>query len=179
MLKLFLFILISNITWANIHLGPFEAHVVGKNIVQNIEFKNRKKPLVAIFISKDCPCSKGNLSYINSLSREFPDFDFIGIHSKRGTSDNEVREYLSDKKMNFDVLLDSDMKIATQFEALKTPHAYIVMPNGDVAYNGGITNTTFPENAKEYYLKNALSEIKNNRKVTKSETRTLGCFIVR
>jgi hypothetical protein len=137
------------------------------------------KPAVFVFLSKDCPCSRGNLSYIQNLSQTYPDFRFIGIHSKRGTNLAEVKEYLADKDFKIEVLNDSQLEIASLFKALKTPHAFIVDQKGDVLYNGGITNSTFPKNAKEFFLKNALEDLKNNRKIARAETKTLGCFIMR
>lgn len=153
----------------------FSAHA---KIVSTLELKTNKIGNVLIFISKDCPCSKGNLSYINSLANEFSEFNFVAIHSKKNVSNEEVQKYLQDKNLSFDIINDSNLKIADTYKALKTPHAFIL--KGDsVVYNGGITNTTMPENAKEFYLRDALLSIKATGKPTKSETRTLGCFISR
>lgn len=134
---------------------------------------------VVIFISKDCPCSKGNLSYINELSKNYPEIKFFGIHAKKGSTTEQLKNYLSDKSLNFEVVNDPEMKMTKQFEALKTPHAFIINPKGEIIYNGGITNSTFPENAKTFFLKDRLEEIKNHKPLSMSESKTLGCFIVR
>jgi hypothetical protein len=147
-------------------------------LVPKLELRNDMRANVLIFISKDCPCSKGNLDYINKLAIEYSDFHFIAVHSMKKISDDQILEYLKDKKLIFDVVNDSDLKIADTYHALKTPHAFILRGK-DIIYNGGITNTTRPENAKEYYLKEALENILKNELPTKAETRTLGCFIVR
>ena len=144
-----------------------------------IETEQMSKPSVFVFLSKDCPCSRGNLSYIQNLSQDYPEFKFIGIHSKRGTTISEVKDYLADKDFKIDVLNDNELVVASLFKALKTPHAFIVDQKGEVLYNGGITNSTFPKNAKEFFLKNALEDLKNKRKIAKAETKTLGCFILR
>ena len=147
-------------------------------LIQSFELNNNKKGNVLIFISKDCPCSKGNLSYIDTLSIQFPDYRFIGIHSKKNSSDDEVLHYIEDKNLHFDVYNDSDLKLANTYKALKTPHAFILKGN-EVVYNGGITNTTIPDNAKEHFLKEALTSMSKSGKPDRAETRTLGCFIVR
>ena len=147
-------------------------------MVPSLELKNNAIGNVLIFISKDCPCSKANLSYINNLAIEFNEFNFVAIHSKKHVSNEEVQNYLQDKNLSFDLINDSDLKLADIYKALKTPHAFIVK-NNTVIYNGGITNTTMPENAKEHFLRDALLSIKTTGKPTKSETRTLGCFISR
>ena len=176
---LILTFLISLNAFANISVDSFTGISIGTGKEEKIELSKSDKPSVLIFISKDCPCSKGNLSYINELSKNYPEFKFIGIHSKTGTSADEVKNYLSDKKVNFEVFADTSLSIASKFNALKTPHAFIVNQKGEVIYNGGVTNSTFPENAKDFFLKNALEDLKNHRPIAKNETKTLGCFIVR
>ncbi len=165
--------------FAGLQLEAVSAFSLKKNASDSINLKNTSNPTVVIFISKDCPCSKGNLDYINQLSLEYKDIHFIGIHSKKNTPPEEVSAYLQDKKLNFDVYNDNDLKITDLFKALKTPHAFIVSTNGEIVYNGGITNSTFPKNAKEFFLKDALDDIQNHKLPTKPETKTLGCFIVR
>lgn len=156
---------------------PLQSLLTSKEEVVSV--KRQEKPLVLIFLSKDCPCSKGNLGYIDQLSRDYTDFTFIGVHAKKGTKVEEIRQYLSDKKISFPVYNDSLLYATNLFNALKTPHAYIVNQAGEILYNGGISNSTFPKNADKFFLKNALEDIKNHRPVAKPESKTLGCFIVR
>lgn len=170
---------ITSLSFAGINVEKFTGVSLATGNEETVEIAKTEKPLVLIFISKDCPCSKGNISYINELSKNYPEFKFIGVHSKKGTPVNEVKNYLSDKKVNFEVINDSNLSIASKLNALKTPHAFIVNLKGEVVYNGGVTNSTFPENAKEFFLKNALDDFKNHRPIAKNETKTLGCFIVR
>lgn len=172
--------LVLNPAFANHHISSIrttELSVDKKEII--IEFQNAKKPSVIIFLSKDCPCSKGNLNYINKLAEEFKGFHFFGIHSKKEASDKDLLAYLSDKKLTFKVYNDPDLKIADDFKALKTPHAFILNTDGEVVYSGGVTNSTFPENAKIYFLKDALNEFIKTKRIVNSETKTLGCYISR
>lgn len=151
---------------------------VEAKIISTLDLKSDKIGNVLIFISKDCPCSQGNLSYINKLAQEFSDYNFIAIHSKKNTSNDEVEKYVQEKNLSFNIVNDSDLKIANTYKALKTPHAFILKGN-EIVYNGGITNTTMPDNAKEFFLKDALTSMKHNGKPDKAETKTLGCFISR
>jgi thioredoxin-related protein len=176
---IYFLLLVSFNLQATLVIDKFTGLSVSSSLEENYDISKLTKPLVLIFISKDCPCSKGNLSYINELSKNYPDFKFVGIHSKKGSTLDQVKNYLSDKNVNFDVLVDSNLSITSKFGALKTPHAFIVNLSGAVVYNGGVSNSTFPVNAKEFFLKNALEDIKNQRPVAKNQAKTLGCFIVR
>lgn len=182
MLKILLILLLTLTTLtsnAALLIDKINGFSLTKNSIQTIVFGSSKKLTVVIFLSKDCPCSKGNLGYLNELSKEFKDVQFIGVHSKKGTKAEEVATYLQDKNLSFDIFIDSDLKIADQFKALKTPHVFVLNSSGEIVYNGGVTNTTVPTNAKEHYLKNTLLELQSNTAVSHPETRTLGCFITR
>lgn len=172
-------ILWANALWANLLIERIQAYSLKTKSNQTILFNQGQMPSVVLFLSKDCPCSKGNIDYINELSRQFPNFRFLGIHSKKKTPYDEIAAYLNDTKLDFEVYADNDLSIADQFKALKTPHIFILNPQGEVIYNGGITNSTFPKNAKEFYLKEALVDIQNHKLPSHAETKTLGCFIVR
>lgn len=147
-------------------------------IVSSLELKKDKVGNVLIFISKDCPCSKGNLNYINQLVLDYPDYNFVAVHAKKDVSSKDVQAYIQNNKLNFDIVNDADLKIANVYNALKTPHAFILKGN-EIVYNGGITNSTMPEHAKEFFLKDALESMKKNGRPDKAETKTLGCFITR
>jgi peroxiredoxin len=176
---LFLLFIFTLNSYAAINVNTFTGTSLTNGNEEVIQLSNFAKPIVLIFLSKDCPCSKGNLGYINDLSKTYPNFKFIGIHSKKGTSLNAVKDYLNDKKVNFEILNDSNLSIANKFNALKTPHIFILNPKGEIIYTGGVSNSTFPENAKELFLKNALEDLKNNRPIAKNETKSLGCIISR
>jgi hypothetical protein len=172
-------LLFPALSFANIHIDSSTVYSIEHKKEETLNFKNADKDTVVIFLSKDCPCSKANIGHINDLAKSFPQFRFVGIHAKKGSKNEEIENYLSDKHLSIPVYNDADLKITAQFSALKTPHAFIVNKDGNVIYNGGIANTTNPDNAKELYLKDALLALNNHQLPPKAETRTLGCYIVR
>ena len=147
-------------------------------LISDLVLDQKKGATVLIFISKDCPCSKGNLPYLNTLVKDFSDFQFIAIHSKKNASDDEVLNYLQNNQLDFDVVNDKDLVIANKYKALKTPHVFIIK-NDTTLYSGGVTNSTMPEKARDHYLYEALNQIKNKQALSRNNTKTLGCFIVR
>lgn len=165
--------------YAGEFIPPFSAFELSKNQIMNFDFSKEKNPTVVAFISKDCPCSKGNIPYLKELASQFNQFNFLVIHAKKDSTNSEVIKYLKENQIHFQSINDNQLLITNTFNALKTPHIYIVNNKNEIIYNGAISNSTFPEDASEFYLKNALSDVANKLPIKKSATKTLGCFIAR
>jgi hypothetical protein len=169
----------SNAIFAGEIIPPFSAMELTTNQLQQFDFSKASTPTVVAFISKDCPCSKGNIPYLKELANQYKQFHFLIIHAKKDTSNLEVSNYLKANQVNFQAINDDKLSITNAFKALKTPHIYIINQKNEIIYNGAVTNSTFPEDASEFYLKNALKDIASNQPIKKNETKTMGCFIVR
>ena len=138
-----------------------------------------KKNKVLVFLNRTCPCTQQNIPYINKLVTEFPDIEFIGVHSKKGSSQEEIKEIIETYKPQFPVIDDNQLEIANILKANRTPQVIILDKENIVIYNGGVTDRTNPANAAHPYLRNALSELAANKTITEKETRSLGCVILR
>ncbi len=79
----------------------------------------------------------------------------------------------------FPVIRDVQARIANQFGALKTPHAFIVGPQGQCWFNGGVDDTKDASKATKFFLKTALSDLVAGREPKEKNVRTLGCVIKR
>lgn len=139
---------------------------------------NNNKHKVIVFLSKDCPCSKANLSLLNQYSEEFADVEFIGIHAMKNKSPNDLKSF-DTTRAKFPIFNDDQLVITNLFKAVKTPHVFIVSPTNEIIYQGGVTNSMMPEKARQFYLKDALMDLKNKKAIVLKETKTLGCYIVR
>jgi hypothetical protein len=137
------------------------------------------KNKVLVFLNRTCPCTQQNIPYINKLVTEFPDIEFIGVHSKKGSTLKEVNEVIESYKPQFPVIDDNKLEIANILKANRTPQVFILNSKNEIVYNGGVTDRTNPDNAKQTYLKNALSELAANKPISEKETRSLGCIILR
>lgn len=138
-----------------------------------------KKTKVLVFLSRTCPCTQQNIPYINKLVKEFPEVEFIGVHSKKGSPLSEIKEVIEVYKPEFPVIDDNALEIANILKANRTPQAFILNQKNEVLYSGGVTDRTNPSNASKTYLKNALAELSSNKEITEKETRSLGCVILR
>ncbi len=138
-----------------------------------------KKGLVAIFLSAKCPCSNSHISELKNLSKSFPEFSFVAIHSNADENKDISIAYFEKNLLPFPTIEDQKTTLANLFQAYKTPHAYILSPNGDVIYQGGVTNSHDFEKSDRKYLREALTDIDAGKSVRTPEARTLGCSIAR
>ena len=138
-----------------------------------------KKGLVVIFLSAKCPCSNSHIPEVTELSKDYPDFNFVAIHANGNETEKESAEYFKNSKIPFPVIQDDHAKLADQFKALKTPHVFVILADGSVAYQGGVSSSANFAEAKTKFLRDALEDLQKNRKVKTAEGRTLGCVIKR
>lgn len=157
--------------------------ISGKSVVDERPIqagKSAKRGLVVVFLSAVCPCSNSHLVELKSLSKDFSDFDFVGIHSNTTESREVTSTYFKTANLPFPVVRDSEAKLADEFKALKTPHAFVVLNDGTTAYQGGVSSSRhFDDKTDRKYLREALSDLAAGLKVKTPEGRTLGCVISR
>ena len=163
---------------ATSHAG---AAISGLDLLQNkpSEVRPGPKGTVAIFLSARCPCSNSHLGIVKKLAQDFPAFAFVVIHSNADEAISEARQYFRQAELDLPVLQDEHDKLADQFKALKTPHAYVLSPEGAVLYRGGVTNSANGPSASQQLLRAALEDVSAGRPVKTPESRTLGCVIAR
>ncbi|WP_290734626.1 redoxin family protein [Halobacteriovorax sp. JY17] len=143
--------------------------------VSSLNLKNRKS--VIFFLSASCPCTKKSVPYLQTLSKQYPEFQFLGVHSNSNESFEDAKKEFGN--LNFPIAYDADMKIADQFKATKTPHVFVLDAKNEILFHGGVTNSVDPARAKRFYLKNALEDISKRRDVQLKFAKALGCYIVR
>lgn len=157
--------------------------ISGKSVVDDRPVQAGKSPkrgLVVVFLSAVCPCSNSHLVELKSLSKDFSDFDFVGIHSNTTESQEVTATYFKTANLPFPVVRDSGTKLADEFKALKTPHAFVVLKDGTTAYQGGVSSSRhFDDKTDRKYLREALNDLAAGHKVKTPEGRTLGCVISR
>lgn len=86
------------------------------------------------------------------------------------------------KKVGFDFpyALDKNHEIADAFGATRTPQVYLFNNKLELVYVGAIDDNANDAFAvKEFYLENALEQMVAGEKVTRTNTKSLGCTIKR
>ncbi|MCC6276512.1 MAG: redoxin domain-containing protein [Oligoflexia bacterium] len=139
---------------------------------------SKADPLVVVFLSAQCPCSNSHSEELKMLRQTYGFIRFIGVHSNPEEGTELGKTYFSNLKLGFPVIRDDSLKIADAFKALKTPHAFI-LNNGEIVYQGGVSDRSDFSKASKHYLRDALESVKNHVPILNSQTRTLGCAIRR
>jgi hypothetical protein len=134
---------------------------------------------VVIFMSAVCPCSNSHIEIVKKLAADFKDFNFVAVHSNRDEAPDAAKKYFTTAALGFPVIEDAQDKLADEFRALKTPHAFVLAANGKTVFKGGVTNSHEGPTADKHYLRDALTDVQAGRPVKLSEVRTLGCAISR
>lgn len=177
---LFLFVLfVQMISFASI-----PTQWSGKNLITGETWSlpsrfQDKKGHVIIFMSSKCPCSNSHVSELTKLADLYKDFRFTVVHSNMDESFESSQEYFKKLGFKFDVVQDEKAEMADQLKAFKTPHVFVLSPNAEILYQGGITNSSHAPSATQHFLADALEDIHQNRPVKLSQGRTLGCVISR
>lgn len=170
-------VLIGPSGWAKSFAG-----LSGKDLISDQTFKldpSPARPTVIVFVSARCPCSTSHEKMVKELAEQKKDFAFVAVHSNADESPIEAQKHFAAAAMGIPVIDDSQGEWAAHFQALKTPHAFIVDRDGQLLYSGGVTDSSQAGDADKLYLKDTLDELQSTGKIKESRRRALGCIIKR
>lgn len=172
--------LLTSLCLASAHLPE---KLSGENLVDSKvlskDLKSLQKTTVLVFLSAKCPCSASHEGLLSQMAKDFPEIEFIGIHSNSDETHDLSSQHFSTAGLSFPVFQDQGAKIADELGAYKTPHAFIFSAQGQLLYSGGVTDSHVGPSAKKQFLKQALLEIREGKTPSVKEGRTLGCVISR
>lgn len=176
--------------------APVNTGVVNDFSLQNVDGKYVSlkdypdaKGFIIVFTCNHCPFARLYPPRLNELNNHYKPLGMplIAI-SATDTLIYEEDGYLKmvskarNEKFNFPYLYDNMQTVARNFEAQKTPHAYVLWKeNGKwvVKYNGGIDdNGAEPQNVKHHYVADAADALLAGKEVAVTETKSVGCKIL-
>lgn len=172
--------------------------ITGKDLVkgEDIDFdlKQSQQGTVVFFLSVNCPCSRSHEPTLNQLVKEFEPkgFKFFGMHCNVDEDKEMAKKHFGNQfrsvegKMSllaFPVIQDDDCRYAKALGALNTPHAFLIRPNLEILFQGGVDNSHRAERATKHHLRDYLNDVLNHfdqgRIPESKKVRVLGCFIQR
>ena len=103
----------------------------------------------------------------------------LSIASNRSESVWEVEDVAKTRRLPT-VLIDAQHFVADLYEAVTTPHAFVVDRQGILRYRGAVDDVTFRQRkATRFYLEEAVEALLEDRLPELTETPPYGCTIVR
>ena len=149
-------------------------------------FKEHKSAnaLVLIFVSNECPIANRYAPEIERLHKRYASnqIAFVLVHSDPSETQAAIKKHARQFGYTCAVVRDADQQLARKAGVKVTPEAAVFLPSGKRVYRGRIDNRyekfgkARPE-PTERDLQAALDAIVQGRRVAKSETRAIGCYI--
>ena len=161
-------------------------NVDGKNI--SLADFETAKGVILIFDCNTCPYSKAYNDRIISLDKKYSSqgFPVVAINANDpqispGDSFKEMVEHAKKNKYSFPYLVDENQSVAKAFGATNTPHVFVLVKHEQafkVAYIGAIDNNVRDaSSADKKYVEDAVDALLQNKPVTTSKTKAIGCGI--
>ena len=143
---------------------------------------------IIIFTCNHCPFAKLYPPRFNELHSKFlpKGVPLIAISSTDTVQYEEdtyplMVEKAKNEHFMFPYLMDGNQKVAKNFNAQKTPHAYVIWKeNGQwvVKYDGAFDdNGQEPEKVENKYVEAAVEALLENKKIEITQTKSIGCQI--
>ena len=140
----------------------------------------RGKIVIVNFWSAECPHSERTDCYLVGLLEGWEgEVVMLSIAANRSESIQMVEKAAKTRGIP-KVLLDSQQVVADLYEAISTPHVFVVDHEGFLRYRGAVDNITFRQRqATRFFLQEAVDALLDGRLPSLSETPAYGCAIIR
>lgn len=140
----------------------------------------RGRIVIVNFWSCECPHSeRTDRSTLACLVQWGADVELLSIASNRNESAESVAEAAGARRLPR-VLLDAEQVVANLYDAVCTPHVFVVDRDGILRYRGAVDNVTFRQRtASRFFLEEAVEALLEGQLPPLTETPAYGCTIVR
>lgn len=140
----------------------------------------RAKIVILNFWSAECPHSeRTDRSLQDLLPRWEGEVIMLLVAANRNESAQMLAEAAETRRLPR-VLLDSEQILANLYEAVTTPHVFLLDRQGILRYRGAVDDVTFRHRqATRWYLQEAVEALLQGRLPELAETPAYGCAIVR
>jgi peroxiredoxin len=139
------------------------------------------KPVVLVFVSKECPWSRGADPVLSQLVKDYEGKAVIlGIDANKDNKPEDIKEYAKQNNLAYTILKDEKNRYADQLGAKKTPEVFLLDAEGKVVYHGAVDDRQKEnEEGKTNFVRQALGEVLAGKPVSVPEKNTIGCGIQR
>ena len=140
----------------------------------------RGRIVIVNFWSAECPHSeRTDRSTMACLVQWGDDVRLLSVAANRSESTPMLDEAARKRRLPI-VLIDADQAVADLYEAVTTPHTFVVDREGILRYHGAVDDVTFRQRkATRFFLEEAVEALLEERLPEVQETPAYGCTIVR
>ncbi len=180
-------LLMSFSTINNRVISDFSLKDINGKYVSLKDFPDAKGFMV-LFTCNHCPFANLYYSRMNELNTKYSKLGvpLLAISSSDTINFEDdtyemMRQKAKEEHFNFPFLYDNMQDVAHDFNAQKTPHAYVIWKEQGkwvVKYNGAIDdNGAHADLVQHHYLSDAVDQLLSGKEVAVTETRSIGCQI--
>jgi peroxiredoxin len=140
----------------------------------------RGRIVIVNFWSAECPHSeRTDRSMMACLEQWREDVQLLSIAANKNEPIQMVKDVSRARRLPI-VLIDAEHVVADLYEAVTTPHVFVVDREGLLRYRGAIDDVTFRQRkATRFYLEDAVEALLAGRLPELQEMPAYGCAIVR
>ena len=140
----------------------------------------RGRIVIVNFWSCECPHSeRTDHSTMACLVQWGEGVQLLSIAANRSESISSVVEAVNARRLP-KVLIDAEHVVADLYEAVSTPHAFVVDREGILRYRGAVDDVRFRQpKATRFFLEEAVEALLDGHLPALEETPAYGCAIVR
>jgi peroxiredoxin len=136
--------------------------------------------IILNFWSAECPHSERTDLLMPELLAQWREaVILLPIASNRNESVQMVEAAAKTRRIPT-VLMDVNQAVADLYEAISTPHVFVIDPQGILRYRGAVDDVKFRQpKATRFYLEEVMEALLEGRNPELEETPAYGCAIVR
>lgn len=181
--SLFIIFLFLNLSFTSINFFEFNLLNLENKLISFSDFKINKATII-VFLLSDCPASQSYTLTLNKLAKKYSKnkVEMIGVFPGTFSSDDELRKFKSQYKINFQLVKDPEMKLAKYLNATIGPSCFLIDEIGNAVYKGRIDDLLYSIGKKrqvitENNLDDAIQCVILNKPIKISETKAIGCIL--
>lgn len=142
----------------------------------------RNQILVIDFWSAECPVSQKYDTYLKKFVNSYgpQGVTLLAIDSNVYEDEGDILRTSRKQELNFPILRDARNRVADYFDALTTPHVFVLDQSRRLRYRGAIDDITFRNKvATVNYLEQAVDALLQGQELSRRESEPYGCTINR
>lgn len=140
----------------------------------------RSRIVIVNFWSAECPHSERTDHYLLELVAGWKgEVALLSVAANRSESRQMVEEAATTRRLPV-VLIDAEQSVADLYQAVTTPHVFVIDRDGILRYRGAVDDITFRQRtATRFFLRDAVEALLRGELPDLSEAPAYGCAIVR